>query len=318
MSCDVNNVGATGITLEFSHLPIPAANESAEDLANYGPNWGFASKLTALYKYFDAATTATFTDPRPTPQTQGGIVSGSTFAAEPLVEMWRTFLYPYQFPAFSSFSISDGPTAIREVNDSIPSGTLLDFRWTTTNGTNVVANSIDITDMPSATEIISNTANDGDETYTLTAPISYASPASHAFQIRGENTSPTSPTTFASQLSFNWRWRMFWDDSLTVYIPGDTVPEPFVEGFTNQALSTSPEGTYTFSEPASPTYKYFAVHNSFARLELIDTATSLPIPIVDDKTIAVTIDRFGTSQLYDLYRTANALGSAITIRLEYR
>ena len=130
---------------------------------------------------------SSFTNLTPTPVTIGGIPSGSTFVGATMSEMWEALLYPYQYPAFSSFLMS-GQSVILECGVEISGGSKL-WTWGTTNSSNIVANSIDIDDVTTTTNLITGTDNDGSELVSIGAsPITkIITSTDHRWRITGEN-----------------------------------------------------------------------------------------------------------------------------------
>ena len=130
---------------------------------------------------------SSFTNLTPTPVTIGGIPSGSTFVGATMSEMWEALLYPYQYPAFSSFLMS-GQSVILECGVEISGGVKL-WTWGTTNSSNIAANSIDIDDVTTTTNLITGTDNDGSELVSIGAsPITkIITSTDHRWRITGEN-----------------------------------------------------------------------------------------------------------------------------------
>jgi hypothetical protein len=229
----------------------------------------------------------------------GGWEAGSTFASKTMKQMWDGLLYPYQYPAFSSFSISGQSTTL-EVGDS----TLVNptFTWATTNSSNILANTIDILDITGGTTLVNNTANDGSHSVVLAA-ITKTSATTHTFRIEGTN---TKSAIFSRNYAISWLWKKFYGQSTN---PGP-LDESGLEGLVSGVLSSTYAGSYVFG---SGGYKYFGYPTAFGTATSFkDSLTQLDVAMEPSYTITITND-FGVSQSYRIHRTTNILGAEITI-----
>lgn len=113
---------------------------------------------------------------------------------------WSTFsaLNPYAVPTFLGFGIS-GVGATKVAGDSI-SGTV-SFLWTTTNPTNVAANSISIQDVTNSVTLASGLADDGNQSIALPTTITHAAGESHTWQIIGTDSKGNS---FSATFTVSW------------------------------------------------------------------------------------------------------------------
>jgi hypothetical protein len=119
--------------------------------------------------------TETYTNSTPTTATLGGIAAGSTFDNKTMTEMWNLLLYPYQVPAFTLFTRSDLDSGY-DLGEAITIGSKT-FTWTTSNPSNVSANTITIQQMyPSLIDLVTDVANDSLENITLSVNISSTTP----------------------------------------------------------------------------------------------------------------------------------------------
>lgn len=242
----------------------------------------------------------TYTNASPTPSTLGGIESGSTFSAQTMQQMWDALLYPYQYPAFTSFVMSGQATTL-EVGDS----TLVDptFTWATSNASNVSPNTLRITDVTGGSTILAdNLANDGTEAVTLAA-ISKNSAASHVFRIRGTN---THTDFFTRDFTVSWLWRRFYGEDTDA----GPLAESDIEGLRVSALASGFAGTYSF---AAGGYKYIAYPTAFGTATTFkDGSTNLDVPFETPYTVSVT-NSFSETTDYRVHRSTNILGASINI-----
>ena len=190
----------------------------------------------------------TYTNAEPVPVTLGGVVAGQTFNNVSMQDMWTNLLYPYQTPAFTSFSVSG--TSPLEVGESLPA--TLTFSWQTDHDANVNPNSIVISDVPIGT-LLSGLPSDGSSSYTYAIPVKRTTTGSYQWTITGYN---THGGTYVAHASKNWYWRVFWGTSASTAMP----IESFIEGLLNTPLKSSRVGVYQF---LGNDYKYLAIPNSY-------------------------------------------------------
>lgn len=275
-------------------------------------NQNFACLATGSVTGFSGSF---FTNPEATTVTVGGIAAGTAFPGQyDMQQMFDFLLYPYQSPTFSAFAI-DGQATTVEVGTSI-SGTKT-FTWTTTNGSNVEANTLEIEDTTNTTTLGSSLGNDGTESLALGATIVKNTPGSHVWTISGTDTQSNS---FSRTFTINWRWRMYYGTSTNT-----TLTEAQIEGLTNSVLTTSIVGTFSL---ASGGYKYFCVPDEFNAINTVtDDLTGFNIAMADSsdgytnsengffyQTVSVT-NTNGQTTNYRVYRSKNILGAAIDITI---
>lgn len=256
---------------------------------------------------------APYTNSTPVPTTIGGITAGSTFSNQTMQQMWDTLLYPYQAPAFSSFSISGQSTTI-EVGTSI-AGTKT-FSWSTANPSNVQANTISIVDLTNSTTLATGLANDGTESILLPSAVVKNSATSNTWRITGTNTNSVS---FTADFVVNWYWKIYYGTSANT-----TLTEVQIESLANTSLSNNITGSFSF---AGGNYKYFCYPDVYGSINTIkDSTTLLNVAMasgVDDAFFSnsangiyygiVSVTNInGVSTNYRVYRTKNILGGSIT------
>ena len=249
----------------------------------------------------EIVATAVYTNANPIPSTIGGWAAGSTFTGLTMQEMWDGLLYPYQTPAFSSFSISGQATSL-EVGDSI--GTNKTFTWGTTNSGNVKPNVIGLVDVTGGVTIASGLANDGTETTSYPAsPITKTSATSHSFRVDGTN---THEQVFSRTFSVIWYWLRFYGESVNA----GPLSESDIEGLRVSGLASGFAATYSFSGGG---YKYIAYPSVFGTATMFkDSSTNLDIPFETAYTVSVT-NSFGVMTTYRVHRSTNIMGGAVGI-----
>lgn len=258
--------------------------------------------------------TVTYTNTDPVPTTLGGITAGSTFTNASMDQMWTMLLYPYQVPAFTSFSIS-GPSVL-EVGETLPD--TLTFTWNSSNDPNVSPNSITITDITGGSTIILNgQPSDGIAVpYTYGSPVVRTSTGSYTWQIKGLNTNGAS---YINNKSKSWYWRVFWGTSSSTALPDET----FVKALLNDPIKSSRVGTYTF---AANDYKYLAIPNEYGVPTSI-TYNGLPFALADSAdgyndgdgsitytTVSIT-NAYGETETYNVFRSKNPIVGVVSMTI---
>jgi hypothetical protein len=261
---------------------------------------------------------ATFINPLPTTVTVGGIPAGTTFPiAQTMQQMWDRALYPYQAPSFTSFNIS-GESTSQEVGDGIPAS--VTFTWSTAQSANVQANSIDIIDVTGGNIVLAaGLANDGSEAVVQGAPVSRVTPGSYQYKIQALN---TLLAPFSTTLTFTWFFRLFFGQQAAATLSGAQIV-----ALASSQLASGYAGSYAMGAAG---FKYICFANSVGgQINTVkDSSTLLNVPlasVADDPAysnvdgggfsfalVSVT-NGFGVTTNYRVYRSKNALGSAITL-----
>ena len=89
---------------------------------------------------FSGSSEVYYTNITPTPTTIGGISAGSTFSGQTMQQMWDALLYPYQYPAFTSFNRSN-LASVYELGQQVLGGSET-FTWSISNSSNIQQNTI--------------------------------------------------------------------------------------------------------------------------------------------------------------------------------
>jgi len=246
----------------------------------------------------------TYTNLSQVPTTLGGIIAGSTFLNVPITEMFDRLLYPYQAPAFTAFAMSGQATTL-EVGASIAAGTKT-FTWSTSNQTNISANSISILDFTNNTIIASSlsntgTSNAGTATGDIVA-VTKTSATSHVYRITGSNTQNAG---FLRDFTVNWRWRMYWGTGSFA-----SAAENDIEGLISSSLVANSTGTFNFGANG---YKYIAYPTVFGlKTTFRDVNTGFDVDMQEASTISITNTNSATTDYY-VHRSTNILGGTLTI-----
>lgn len=284
----------SGITLNS----ISANSISATTL--YSGSTDVSQLFLSVYNAISGSTT--YTNTGATPSTVGGITAGSTFSGKTMQEMWDALLYPYQAPAFTSFSRTN-LSSTYELGQ-VASGGAQTFTWATSNSSNVSANTISITqNFAPATSLMINGANAGTTAMTLSNSYSSGTQTTTSlYTISGKN---TLGTTFTSTISRSWLPRIYYGTSSTT-----PLVEADIKALTSQSLASAFAGTYSF---AAGNYKYFCYPTTLGTATTFkDSATNLDIAMETPYLVSVT-NAYGVTLSYRVHRTTNILGSSINI-----
>ncbi len=240
------------------------------------------------------------TNATPTPTTIGGIPAGTTFNSIPVETVLQNLLYPYQTPAFTSFSIS-GQTSPLEVGGSVSGGSKT-FTWATSNSSNVAANSISIIDVTNSnTTLGSSLANTGSTSISISS-VTKTTATTHQWKIQATN---TQSGVFSNTYTVTWQWRRFYGESSNTALIASEIQTLRVS-----ALASGFAGTYSFNAGG---YKYIAYPASFGTATSFkDQSTNLDVPFQTVQVISIT-NTNGITTNYNVHRTTNILGSAINI-----
>lgn len=258
------------------------------------------NELVGRVSSLESTGAGTYTNAGATPSAIGGIAAGSTFTGRTWQQMFDALLYPYQLPAFSSFTFTGAVTPL-EVGAQIAANRT--FTWGTTNAGNINANSIKV-QYPTGTDLATGLANDGTEVVTH-ALVTRTTPGTETFRIIGTN---TQAGNFQRDLSIEWRWMRY---SGTSALAGP-LTEAQIKALGTASLQTDDAATYAYGAAAG-TYKYIACPVSFGTLTTFkDQSTNLDVPMQAPYQVSVT-NTYGQTTNYNVYRTTNQLGAAINI-----
>lgn len=205
-------------------------------------------------------------------------------------------------PAFTSFQLTGVPLAL-EVGDAL--GPDVTFTWTTQNPGLVVPNTVEIEDATNHVSLADSLADDGSEAVTMPAAIVKNSPGYHQFSIKAQSLVDNS--YFSRTTSQSWQQRIYYGES-----PSTVLDEAEIKALRVTGLQSSCAGTYSFN---AGDYKYFAFATSQGTpQQFIDVATGFVVAMDAPFQVDIT-NNYGVVETYNVYRTYNQMGSAITIRV---
>jgi len=164
-------------------------------------------------------TGSTYTNSGTTPTTIGGIAAGSTFNTQTMQQMWDALLYPYQAPAFSSFSRTNLNTTY-ELGEMVSIGSQT-FTWATSNSSNVSANTISIAQNTAPGGFIYGplAANVGSSALTVTATFSAGTATSQLlYTIAGTN---SNGAPFSATITRSWMNKRYWGTHPSFTLPSN-------------------------------------------------------------------------------------------------
>jgi hypothetical protein len=256
-----------------------------------------------------------YTNAAPSTITVGGIPAGSTFDGQTLTQLFDSLLYPYQSPAFTSFSLA-GPNPV-EVGVTISGNQT--FNWSTSQSANVQPNSISLLDITGSVTLVTGLANSGSHVVTLPSSVRLNSAGSYTWGIRGTN---TQSGTFTGNYAVTWEWLVAYGESSSTTLTASAIQALRVTG-----LRSGFTGSYSFSGGG---YNYlcwpivYGYPTSFK-----DAATgfvmAMATPAEDasynslnngyySALVSVT-NSYGVVTNYAVYRTQSILNGSITIQV---
>lgn len=227
----------------------------------------------------------------------------------PIVGGGSTFIAP----TFSTFTMT-GQTNPVEVGTTLTGSKT--FTWATTNSSNILSNSIEITQ--GSDVLASSLATSGSTSATIT-DVQKTTAGSQIWTITGTD---TNNDVFNRNYTINWYWRMYYGTSTD-----PTLDEAGIEGLVSSQLSSTGAGTYSL---AAGGYKYFCYPTSLpAATAFIDNNTQFLVSMAaaaDNAAYSNTANGYSyaivsvTNSLsqttnYRVYRTRNQLGGSITVRI---
>lgn len=312
------NAGVTGLEYVNANLVFSGNTDTYVTGGTYSSGTAtFTNNTGGTFNVTGFTTGGTggdlYTNSAATPTTIGGIGAGSTFSAKTMQEMWDSLLYPYQSPAFSSFSL--GIASPLEIGADIATGQT--FTWGTTNSFNVSANTVQISGYNLVT--LTGLANDGTEAVSFTGVITRDAadaPGVRTWNIQATN---TNNVNFNTNLSLRWDWRMYAGTSTNT-----SLTEADIEALTNfTSIKNGFAGTFNMSAGG---YKYFCFATGYGSPSTwTDTSNNLNVamytgyPNTDGAgntydLVSVTNAQSETT-MYKVYRTLNQLGGSINIAI---
>ena len=304
----IGNLPVTGIghcTWEGNLIDVKYGGTGADLSLTGGPN-NVVTQLTpgapfTVTPIGELSPTVEYTNLSPTPDTLGGIPAGSTFASQTMTQMWNALLYPYQYPAFSGFSISTqtNPLEVGQFNLTNPT-----FTWTLANPGNVDPSSVNIHDLTASITLATGISNTPPHNVTYASFTKTIATSEH-YQISAEN---TQSTEFYGDYFINWEWRVYYGDSASTALSSSDVVA------LGGNLQAGFAGTYAFPAAASE-YKIFTCPTSMGTpSSFVDTGTGFAVPFNAPYVVAVT-NAYGVTTNYNVFQSTYQLGGALNIAI---
>ena len=221
--------------------PLSMSNQKITDLDTPTLASDAANKA-----YVDANAGSTYTNATPTPVTLNGILAGSTFLNQTLQQMFDQLLYPYQNPAFNSFTSALFTTY--EVGQNLPSG-LQTINYIVSNPSNikvqppnvgVPSSNIPGVTFPSAPFLLIASGNFQINIPALTNSVT---PTSFTVSLQGTN---TNLVNFNTSNTFFVRQRVYWGQNSSVSLTESDI-EALITDYSN-ALSSYASNPETLSQ----------------------------------------------------------------------
>lgn len=269
-----------------------------------------------------SAATITYTNANPTEETIGGIVSGTTFDAVSMQDMWTALLYPYQNP---TFSVNDNFASQYQYGDEVSS---VEITLVVTNQSNVDDGTLSLSINQNGSLSVVETGlsiSDFPYTYTPVSPMT-ADPNDYiSFRVSGLDTN--GGTVTGNGPSTYWRHKLFWGNNSS-----NTIDQ--VSILSGSTLDSDRKGVRSF--PAgNGVYKYIAIPISPESLGIPPAApngfklvSGINVPMLSDNSEptfdqeengynyrAVTQTINGKSVTYAVFRSYNQLNGELTIEV---
>lgn len=282
-------IDPTGLVL------TPQASEPSLDngLSYYDSAEGFK------FRENDNWSKLTFTGTTNT--TLGGIPSGTIFDKEPISNIIQSLLIAYLYPAFTSFTISGFTSPVEVGTHLVGAGS---FLWSTSNSSNVVANSIEISKITGGTVVIlTGLPNSGSAAYTFPDTV-YNQQSSFTWRIAGQN---TQLGTFTRDYTLPWYWRSYYGISTN-----PSLTEAQIEALSNSFLAGTSAGTYNF---VTGGYKYICIPVDVSLPQpdkFVDSSTGIDVAMELPVDVPFT-NSLGVAGTFRVWRTTNIINSPLTI-----
>lgn len=261
-----------------------------------------------------SGTTVLYTNTGATPTTIGGISAGSTFTNQTMQQMWDALLYPYQAPAFTSFSRTN-LSSTYELGQQVTIGSQT-FSWANNNDSNVNLGSLYIEQLSPSTVTLASGLNPdtpGPSSTGLTLSTTTSSntlATLNLYRITGVN---TQSGTFTSTISRTWLPRWYYGRSSSTSL---TAAE--ITGLTNTSLTSGVVNSYVsiVADGSNTTYIYLVIPDTLSQpTDLRDSVAGCfgnNIPYSNLGTVTFN-NAYGVSQTYNVYRTINIVGGALNV-----
>ena len=244
------------------------------------------------WKPLGAGGTVTYSTTSPVPTTIGGIEAGKEYTNENITTVINDLLFPYQYPAFSIFTVDGASSGSYEVGYTYAAGDKV-FAWTTTNNSNIKPNSVTLNGT-------AGLANDGTETQAISA-ITNNTVATSTFTISAKN---TKNQTFSKIITLSWGMKRFWGVSASTSLNDAGIL------LLNSEIATSRVKTVTY-DCTGGRYFYFAYPSAWGDLN----NTKINSLTWNDWVLASRgfVNQYGVTIPMNIYRSYNLLNGTIAV-----
>lgn len=234
----------------------------------------------------------TYSTPKPVVTAIGGIEAGTEYVNEDIAKVINDLLFPYEYPAFTAFTVDGASSGSYEVGYTYAGGTKT-FAWSISNSWNVKENSVVLNS-------VNGLANDGTEEQVV-ADITKTTVGSHTFSISATN---TKEQVFSRNIVLNWGLKRFWGASASTSL-GDAEILTM-----SQEIATSRVKTVTY-DCSGGKYFYFAYPTSFGDL----SNTKINNLSWNDWVLVKRdfVNQYGVTIPMNIYRSFNLLNGTITV-----
>ncbi len=196
-----------------------------------------------------------YTNLTPMPTAVGGYPAGTTFENVQFKDLIDGLLYPYQYPAFTSFAISEQATTL-ECGIYVY-GNNRTFTWATSNSSNITPYSISIYDQTNSLLLASGLNNTGSAIVNFTSVTKTTTAQTHVWRIDAFNT---------KNQVFNRTFTVTWYDPFYYGVGAKNLTVSQVQQLTK---SVTAKGNKTFSFSPNNQVYYFAYPQSYGLLTSI-------------------------------------------------
>jgi hypothetical protein len=253
--------------------------------------------------FFGNGGSLSFTNTGATTIQVGGIAENTILTGKTFQEVWDLLLYPYEEPAFSSFSVSPTlPTF--ELGQSVTAGTKT-YSWGIQDSQNLSAGTISIIEYTGTSQFrtISNGLTGTSKSITTTSP-TFSSTTPTTQLIYTISAYDTRSNLFTRSINGNWRYRWYYGK-----YSGTTITPLEITGLTDTALVTSVVNNYiTWDPTVNPEYGYLIIPTGLTQPTNLRNSTSgcqgSNIPYTTGGTVSFT-NTYGVSTAYMIYKTDN-------------
>ena len=243
-----------------------------------------------------------FTNQTPTPEKVGGIEKGTTFDGMSIEEVLNMLLYPYQAPAFASFSLAG--TRTFEIGEEFTPTTM---SWSISNSTNAKLDTISATFNGNTITIDagSKTATGNNVTMTGANAVKKDTPGNATATITAQN---SKGQNFSKSVNVSWSYKIF-----TLINDTDTItPDKVVGG---GKFASNFKGTHSF--PTGGGYQFLVYPAAWGNVNpgnVKDGNTGLGFGVLTTHP-ELTLTRNGVQVQYKVLRSTAYLNTMTPMQI---